>query len=214
MQVFTVKNKIELLNKLITKEDVVLDVGFWGQGIKNDSNNWPHKLLQERAKDVYGIDIEYEDSMIPATERHKYQKAPAESFFFDKEFDVIFAGDLIEHLVNPGLFLDNAKKHLKEGGRLIVTTPNNYNLFNIAGKFTRSEPIVNADHTFYFNRPTIKVLLDKCGWSVSEFGFMYTLGYKLQESMKKKFLNLIYWWLARWTPKYYETMIVVAQVKK
>lgn len=213
MEHFVVKNKLELLGKLISKEDVVLDIGFWGQGVKISDDNWPHRLLKESAGEVYGLDIEYDESAIPEGERSKYMKAPAEDFFFDRKFDVIFAGDLIEHLVNPGLFLDNVKKHLKEGGRLIITTPNTFNLFNMAGKLTRPEPIVNSDHTFYFNKRTVEVLLNKCGWKISEFGYMYTLDYKIKESIKKKFLNFLYWFLAKWTPKYYETMIVVAKKK-
>lgn len=208
---FSVHNKIELLDLLISKEDEVLDVGFWGQGITSDSKHWPHRLLKERAKVVYGIDIEYDESQILESERFKYKKVAAEDFDFDKKFDVVFAGDLIEHLVNPGLFLENAKKSLKDGGRLIITTPNTFNLFNLAGKLTREEPITNSDHTFYFNRRTIATLLNKCGWKVSEFGFMYTLEYEINESLKKKFLNILYKFLSKFTNKYYETMIVVAK---
>ena len=211
IKMFSVKNKIELFDSIIGKDDVVLDIGFWGQGVTMTDSNWPHKLIKDRAKEVYGIDIEFNEELISAEDKVKYKKAPAEDFHFDMKFDVIFAGDLIEHLVNPGLFLDNAKSHLKEGGRLILTTPNNYSLFNMAGKLTREEPVVNSDHTFYFNRPTINVVLKKCGWSADEFGFMYTLDYKIKEILKKKFLNVIYWLLSKVTLKYYETMIVVAR---
>lgn len=211
--VFVVKNKVALLDTLIKKTDTVLDVGFWGQGITSASDVWPHKLLKERAGDVYGIDIEYDESKIPESERDKYKKTAAESFEFDIKFDVIFAGDLIEHLTNPGLFLENAKKSLKPGGRLIITTPNTYNLYSIAGKITRPEPVTNSDHTFYFNRRTIQTLLGKCGWDVDQFGFMYSLEYKLEESLKKKFLNLVYRFLSFFTPKYMETMIVIAKIK-
>jgi 2-polyprenyl-3-methyl-5-hydroxy-6-metoxy-1,4-benzoquinol methylase len=163
--------------------------------------------------EVYGIDIDFDESQIPAQERHKYQKAAAEEFSFDKKFDVIFAGDLIEHLTNPGLFLENAKRHLSSGGRLIITTPNAFNLFNIAGKITRPEPVVNSDHTFYFNRRTIEVLLNKCGWNVAQFGFMYTLGYEIKESPKKKVLNVVYRIFSYFTPKYYETLVVIAELQ-
>ncbi len=206
-----VRNKVELLDTLISKDDTVLDVGFWGQGKTFEDPTWPHKLLRDRAKDIYGIDLVYDESVIPENERHKYKIAAAEDFNFDEKFDVIFAGDLIEHLVNPGLFLDNAKKHLKPEGRLIMTTPNTFNLFVMAGKLTRPEPPINSDHTFYFNKRTISKLLEKCGWEVSQFGFMYTLDYTHKESLKKKFLNLIYFILSKFTPKFYETMVVVAR---
>jgi len=206
-----VRNKVELLDKLINPNDVVLDIGFWGQGKTFEDPTWPHKLLKDRAKDIYGIDLVYDESVITESDRHKYKIAAAEDFNFEEKFDVIFAGDLIEHLVNPGLFLDNAKKHLKSGGRLIMTTPNTFNLFVMAGKLTRPEPPNNPDHTFYFNRRTIAVLLKKCGWNVDQFGFMYTLDYTHKESLKKKFLNIVYWILSKFVNKFYETMVVVAK---
>lgn len=211
---FTVKNKIELLNKVIKKDDVILDVGFWGQGITIDSERWPHRLLLDRAKEVYGIDIEYDETKIPESDRYRYKRVAAEDFSFGEiKFDVIFAGDLIEHLVNPGLFLENAKRNLKEGGHLIMTTPNTFNLFVMAGKLTREEPPINSDHTFYFNRRTIHTLLDKCGWKIDEFGFMYTLDYDIKESYKKKVLNVIYKVLSKFTPKFYETLIIISTPK-
>jgi 2-polyprenyl-3-methyl-5-hydroxy-6-metoxy-1,4-benzoquinol methylase len=212
-KVFTVKNKVELFDKFITKNSSVLDVGFWGQGKTNESPTWPHKLIKNHSGDVYGIDIVYDEAFILPEERFKYQKAAAENFNFNRKFDIVFAGDLIEHLINPGLFLENAKQHTAENGRLIMTTPNTFNLFVLVGKLTRPEPVINSDHTFYFNRRTIQVLLEKCGWEVEFFGFMYTLDYTHKESLKKKFLNLIYRFLSFFTPKYYETLVVVAKIK-
>jgi 2-polyprenyl-3-methyl-5-hydroxy-6-metoxy-1,4-benzoquinol methylase len=206
-----VRNKVALIDSLISFEDVVLDVGFWGQGKTFEDPTWPHKLIKDKAADVYGIDLVYDESIIPEGSRGKYKVAAAEDFSFDLKFDVIFAGDLIEHLVNPGLFLDNAKKHLKPNGRIIITTPNTFNLFVMAGKLTRPEPPINPDHTFYFNRRTIGKLLEKCGWEVAQFGFMYTLDYTHKESIKKKFLNIVYFILSKFTPNFYESMIVVAK---
>lgn len=207
------KNKVELIKTLISETDTVLDVGFWGQGKTFEDPTWPHKLIKDRASNVYGIDLVYDETVIPEASREKYKIAAAEDFSFEEKFDVIFAGDLIEHLINPGLFLDNAKKHLKPGGRLVMTTPNTFNLFVMTGKLTRPEPPINPDHTFYFNRRTIGKLLEKCGWGVSQFAFMYTLGYTHKESYKKKILNVIYFILSKFTTKFYETMVVVAQPK-
>jgi len=43
---------------------------------------------------------------------------------------------------------------------------------------------------------------------------MYSLEYDIKESSKKKFLNVIYRILSWFTPKYYETLVVVATTKK
>jgi len=45
-------------------------------------------------------------------------------FFKESEFDAITAGEIIEHLEDPNLFLQGAYKTLKKGGVLVLSTPN------------------------------------------------------------------------------------------
>jgi SAM-dependent methyltransferase len=202
-------DKSELIKALVKPEHVVLDVGFLGQGIRYDDPLWPHRLIQESAKEVYGLDLKIDRSFFPDTTH--YIEASAEDFTFPHTtFDLVFAGDLIEHLPNPGLFLSSVKRHLREGGQLVLTTPNAFNLFNLTEKLSKEEPTVNADHTCYFNIKTLNVLLAKCGFSIEEVGYVYTLGYKHQESMKKKFLNILYKILLPFTKKYLETLVIIA----
>ena len=202
------KNKQQLLEHYVKSTDVVLDVGFLGQGIPAGDPKWPHALLKARARDVYGIDLVIGDY---AKDPH-YREASAENFHFGVLFDVIFAGDLIEHLSNPGLFLQCCKKQLRPDGKLILTTPNAFNLFNIVEKLTKREPTVNPDHTAYFNSRTLSKLLEKNGMRISHAEYVYSLEYSHRESFKKKFLNAIYWLLSFDTDKFIETLVVVARV--
>ncbi len=206
-------NKAALLEALVRPEDRVLDVGFWGQGVSAAAANWPHRLLIARAREVWGIDLEYDESALPQ-EASRYRRASAESFDLGGErFDLIFAGDLIEHLPNPGLFLDAAARHLAPGGRLVVTTPNAFNLFNILEKLSKREPTVNPDHTCYFNERTLRQLFAKCRWSVDAVRFVYSLGVRHRESWKKRAQNVLYALLARVTDKFVETVAVVASFR-
>lgn len=204
------KNKKELIESGINSTDIVLDVGFWGQGVDIHNPFWAHSLLKNRAKDVYGPDLTFNDKDVaPASH---YLHASAEDFNFSQKFDVIFAGDLIEHLSNPGLFLERAKLHLKPGGRLVMTTPNCFNLFHIAEKITKYEPTVNSDHTCYFNTKTLAQLLKKQSITEIKFAYVYSLNTGHKESFKKKFLNGIYWIMSLITTKYLETLVVIAEV--
>lgn len=203
-------NKKELIEALVSPEDVVLDVGFSGQGVTVGDEKWPHGILKSRAKEVYGIDLSIDRSLFPDTVR--YQETSAENFSFPAvKFDVVFAGDVIEHLPNPGLFLDAVRAHLTPAGKLVLTTPNAFNLFNISEKLTKDEPTVNSDHTCYFNHKTLRVLLEKCSLSTEEIAYLYSLEYTHKESWKKKVLNTIYALLARGTPKFVETLVIVAR---
>lgn len=207
----TFKNKKELIAQLITSEDVVLDVGFWGQGVDHRQSNWVHGLIKARAKDVYGVDTEFdEDAVMP---RDHYQKATAEHSHFDTRFDIIFCGDVIEHLPNPGTFLEACKGMLSPRGKIILTTPNCFNLFNLFEKLSKVEPTVNHDHVAYYNSKTLNRLLEKVGYESVDVSYLYTLETRHQESWKKKVQNALYRLLSFFTEKFMETLVVTAQLK-
>lgn len=204
------RNKKELIQKHVASGAKVLDIGFYGQGNGADSPYWVHRLLFEQGADVWGLDLAYDEEHILGPKDH-YRRGSAESFTIDQDFDVVFAGDIIEHLSNPGLFLDAVRKHIKNDGVLILTTPNAFNLFNLVEKLTKDEPTVNSDHTFYFNRKTLLKLLEKNRWKDIEVSYVYSLDLMHKESFKKKCLNVIYSFLSRLTPKFVETLVVIAR---
>lgn len=200
------RSKKHFIDKVIDSDDVVLDIGFWGQAVKRNSVNWPHKLLIDNAKEVYGVDLDYEKGQVKNPER--YQKASADNFDFDKEFDVIFSSELIEHLSNPGLFLEKCSKHLKKDGKLILTTPNAFSFFNLFQKIFKKEPPVNTDHTMYFNRIVLEKLLVKNNFQVESFGYIDTFrGWGVKRNVMR-FIDIL---IRLITPKFTETIFVVAK---
>jgi SAM-dependent methyltransferase len=97
----------------IVKGKDVLDIGSVGQA--REYSFW--NMLKGNCKSLMGIDIvESEDP--------KIIKGDMEREKLGKKFDVIIAGDVIEHVNNQGLFLQNIQRHLREDGTLIITTPN------------------------------------------------------------------------------------------
>lgn len=205
------KDKKALIEALrIERSWSVLDVGFVGQAIKEDDADWPHALLKARTDYLYGVDLDFDENKFPP---RRYLKASAEDFTFHSvAFDLIFAGDIIEHLSNPGQFLISCKKHLKPDGRLIITTPNAFNLFSLVEKITHDEPNANPDHTCYFNKRVLSVLLAKNGFAQPEFSYIYTLGTLWDGGVKRKILASTYWLASRLTQKFSETL--VASIRK
>ncbi|MCK4386490.1 MAG: class I SAM-dependent methyltransferase [Candidatus Pacebacteria bacterium] len=202
------KSKRGLIEDQISEKDVVLDVGFWGLDIKACDSDWVHNMLKKQTKEVYGVDLYFDENKLENTKN--YKKQSAENFDFDNKFDVIFAGDLIEHLSNLGQFLDSCKRNLKDDGRLIITTPNIFILFNFVEKVFKQEPSVNSDHTMYFNFVVLRKLLKKNNWKVSEEMYLDDVWPKYRQSIKRKFLYVIYKFLGLFTNKFIENIVVVA----
>ncbi|NQT96052.1 MAG: class I SAM-dependent methyltransferase [Candidatus Omnitrophica bacterium] len=132
----------------------VLDVGGVGQ---NPSYNlWDD--MRPHAGSLTGIDLspsENKDIILGNMENHS----------FDRKFDVIVLGDVIEHVDNQGLLLDNIRRHLKEEGVLIVTTPN--------AKWPTVFMPTNPTHTLCHDKATLCNILKTHGFNIVEFKYYY-----------------------------------------
>jgi SAM-dependent methyltransferase len=65
--------------------------------------------------------------------------------FGDNKFDLIICWDVLEHLSNPKLALDNMANALKPGGLMVLKLPN---LMSFKGLFTRFTP--HGVHVLYY----------------------------------------------------------------
>lgn len=89
--------------------------------------------------------------------------APVESFQPDKTFDTVFMFHVIEHLTEPLKILHHCSSMLKEGGTIVLETPNAISLerdFYGINWVQFSAPF----HTFVFSSITIEIMLKKAGF--------------------------------------------------
>ena len=85
-------------------------------------------LLAERGHRVTAVDLRPE-FLEYAQSRHthgevRFLQANALEEEIPGRYDLVFANQLIEHLVYPERFLTRLRRNLRAGGRLVVTTPN------------------------------------------------------------------------------------------
>jgi SAM-dependent methyltransferase len=156
------------------KDKEVLYVGCVDHKLeKSGSPLWVHSFLRKYSKRVIGFDILKEEIDLLKKKGYNVFYANAEDFELNKKFDVILAGEIIEHLSNPGLFLKQCKKHLKKEGFLILSTPSTFNLYeNLKNVlFLRINPPVNPEHTFYYSPSTIKELIERESFKVEKIDF-------------------------------------------
>lgn len=85
--------------------------------------------------------------------------------FKPNSFDVVAMNDVIEHVTEPIATLNEVSRILKKGGLLFMSTPN---IGALLPKMTRSKwlHLKPNEHLTYFTPKTIKVLLDKTGFSM------------------------------------------------
>jgi 2-polyprenyl-3-methyl-5-hydroxy-6-metoxy-1,4-benzoquinol methylase len=84
-----------------------------------------------------------------------------------RRFDVVLAGEVLEHLGNPGMCLDGAHDLLKPGGRLVVSAPSALSVRVFLNALLRRER-VQADHRCWFSPRTLRRLLTAHGYAVEE----------------------------------------------
>lgn len=89
-----------------------------------------------------------------------------------ERFEVIVAGDLIEHLTNFEGFFANCERLLEPQGRLILTTPNPFYAEGFHYAAIKGRVLVNPEHTCWIDPQTMLQLVTRFGFVVQEIHFM------------------------------------------
>ena len=142
-----------------------------------------HFELEKVASELYGFDFDLKGLEIlkDAGGKNLYRADLQKLWEVDlsETFDVIIAGEMIEHLSNPGLFLDGIKRFMNSGSKLVITTINAYcamrfMIYGLRGKGGRDEP-VHPDHVAYYSYKTLSLILERENLTVKNFYF-YDIG--------------------------------------
>jgi 2-polyprenyl-3-methyl-5-hydroxy-6-metoxy-1,4-benzoquinol methylase len=90
---------------------------------------------------------------------------------YTNRYDVLFFGDILEHLKFPEQALKKAKPLLKEGGRILISTPNvahiSTRLELMLGEFDYEETgLLDNTHLKYFTLNSLKKLASEAGYKI------------------------------------------------
>ena len=207
--------------KRISKGKSVLHLGC---------TNWPytleaieagtllHKDLAEVSRELYGFDFDQEGIDVLASKgfdnlyRADLQKLS--DVQLDKKFDVIIAGEMIEHLNNPGEFLAGIKRFMNRDTQLVITTINAYSgmrffVYGLRGHKGTLEP-VHPDHVAYYSYSTLKLLVERHGFEVAKFVF-YDLGdeHRPHNGKLRNFINDV---CVKIAPQWADGVIAVCKI--
>lgn len=172
-----------IIDKIKNKD--VLDIGSIGQS--EEYSLW--KLLDKNSKTLTGVDLPTATESLKndfKLNKTAYAHENDDRIFYgnmesinlNKKFDIVVAGDVIEHVSNQGLFLDNIQKHLKDNGTLIITTPN--------AKWLTVIFKPNITHTLWHDKYTLEILLNRHNFKIDDF--KYYVGNKPHYNLIKRLL--------------------------
>ena len=159
-----------------------------------------HEHLRQMNPDVLGVDIDAEGIELLRKRGYNVRCENVENMQLDEQFDTIVAGELIEHLPNPGLMLQNLREHLKPGGNLILSTCNPFYVKHHWNIWRRGDIRVHDEHTAWFEPHTISRLLHMSGFEVKRLAWI----------RKRSMLGMVKLWPAMLRHYFLPNFLVVA----
>jgi SAM-dependent methyltransferase len=142
---------IEFIKQRVIREDFilksvtgknVLDIGC----VAANGLMELHKKISQFASSCIGLDVVPADGVIIGD---------AQDFDFNEAFDVIVAGEVIEHIADLRGFLACSARNLRIGARLIITTPNAYSLISLKSAIFGRQVPNDPRHVLLFDPTTI-----------------------------------------------------------
>ena len=138
-----------------------------------------HQKLSRITQELWGVDINPEgiEFMRQKGINHLLVGDVCELYTLPgiqgKTFDIILASEVLEHLANPGLFLESVKSVMQpDTSQLILSVPNAFRIENLLWML-RGVEYIHPDHNYWFSYYTVTNLLQKCGFELQEV-YAYT----------------------------------------
>jgi methionine biosynthesis protein MetW len=167
---FQIPLRKEYILNRIGKGKKVLDVGCLGGKVS--------QIILEQNNEVWGVEVNPAAAALAEQKGVRVKVANIEDGlpFENAVFDVVHAGDVLEHLYDTKSFFQETKRVLKESGLLLFTTPNLNSLENrvrvVTGGYLSMAGAYPEDHfgerIRVFNISKIRELCDQTGFEVMD----------------------------------------------
>lgn len=188
------RNEINRLHESIIKEvskdfSTILDVGC--------GNGWVSKKLIPLGKKVISMDISSANPLTALREVSHQNHAGLIADVYniplkENSLDCIIASEILEHVPDPELFINNLIKLLKNNGKLIITVPYNEKIeYYLCVHCNRPTP--KFAHLHSFNEESINRYIPQTGVTWSAKTLINNLLSRIRSHVLLKFCPYIIW---------------------
>lgn len=153
----------------------ILDIGCQGGDLCHD--------LSQNGHEAYGVDV-VEKLIAQARSRYSqcyFECADCEKGlpFANNFFDIIWAGDIIEHIHFTDIFVNEMNRILKIGGFFVVSTPMHNRLKNLIISLCYFEKHYNPEfpHLRFYTLNSLKNVLEKRGFKIEMVNYIGRIRY-------------------------------------
>lgn len=153
------KQRGKIISELVGSGKDILDIGC------RDGTLTKHFFEDNR---IIGVDIDYEllyeAQQKLGIEVIKMDLNESWSELGERKFDVVVAGEVLEHLYYPEEVVKKIKLRLRTGGKLIGSVPNAFHLKNRARYLWGSKkhtPLADPTHINHFSASELSLLLGR-----------------------------------------------------
>ena len=139
---------LQFIDQLVADKSV-LDIGVAAHAVRYlDQPEWRHGRIVKSARRCLGVDII--EPLVAELKQRGFDVVCADATSdrdLGERFDVVFIGDVLEHVSDTTRLLRFAARHLADSGRIYATTPNPFSRKFYRGFRRDGTAIVNLDHT-------------------------------------------------------------------
>lgn len=137
-----------------------------------------HGILNETASQLAGLDIDAQslETMRKIGFSHLYQgnAEKLETSGIKDKFEVVIAGDLLEHITCPGAMLNGVLNLLETNGKFIISTNNafglHYQIKRWLGRYTE-----HFEHVCFYSPETLAHLFERHNYKILKLYGAYTV---------------------------------------
>jgi 2-polyprenyl-3-methyl-5-hydroxy-6-metoxy-1,4-benzoquinol methylase len=155
----------------------VLDIGCIDHSSQNAVDlgaGWLHRRIRDSSAETVGLDMLEADAAELSDLGYTIRVGDAQAFDLGRTFEVVVAGDIIEHLNDFDGFFTSAARHMDEDSVLLITTPNAFNVEQFFSALLHNKVHVNQQHTVWFDPRVLFELVSRTDLEITDFTWVDT----------------------------------------